>query len=475
MWEKMDAFVGKYHMLQDGDTILVGLSGGADSVCLFRYLLAVQKKISVKIYALHVNHLLRGEEAERDERFVEALCRDWNVPFQAVKKNVMEEKTRRNCSVEEAGRLVRYACFDLFAEKWGCNKIAVAHHKNDLAETVLFRMARGTGFRGLAGIRPVTGNIIRPLLCMEKEEICSILYDLKQNYVEDGTNQNEEYSRNFIRLRLVPEMKQINSGAIEHLAKLSQQAAALMDYLEPVFQEIYEKNVIWRGDSCLLPEAKIGEMHPVELYEIVRRMLAAMAGRQKDLSAVHVEQLAGLVEKREGKYQEFPYGLVAERTREGILLLRREKYLQSKKKKTGKPVGIQWIDKNKLEIDGIWETGISGRGNICFYLKEFHGDDIEKNDCVKYFDYDKIKSTLCLRSRKAGDYFIMDKEGRHKTLKRYFIDEKIPSEERDERILLAEDAHILWALGGRISEAYRVEPGTRRVLVVQAEDKIFKK
>lgn len=474
MWEKVDAFVKKHHMLQDGDTVLVGLSGGADSVCLLRYLLAVRKKMSVKIYALHINHLLRGEEAERDEQFARKLCDNWDVPFAAVRKNVLDEKKRRHCSLEEAGRLVRYACFDAFAAKWGCNKIAVAHHKNDLAETVLFRMARGTGLKGLAGIRPVTGNIIRPLLCMEKEEIRAALETLKQDYVEDGTNLDDGYSRNFIRLRLLPEMRRMNTGVVEHLGEVARQAAALMDYLEPVFQEIYEKNVIRREDSCFLPLEKVREMHPVEMHETVRRMLAAMAGQQKDLSAVHVEQLAELAEKKEGKYLEFPYGLVAERTREGILLLRREDYLR-RKKKVEKTTEVRWVDMEGLERDGVWETDIPGGGKICFSLKEFCGGDIEKNDCVKYFDYDRIKSTLCLRSRKTGDYFVVDKEGRHKTLRRYFIDEKIPAEERDDRILLAEGPHILWVLGGRISEAYRVEPDTSRVLVVRTEDKILKK
>ena len=141
--------------------------------------------------------------------------------------------------MEEAGRLVRYDCFATFAEKWNCNKIAVAHHKNDLAETVLFRMARGTGIRGLSGIRPVNGALIRPLLCLEKEEIVRMLQALGQSYEEDSSNRDDSYSRNYIRLRLLPDLQAVNARAVEHLGQLSGQAAELMDYLEPVF----EKNI----------------------------------------------------------------------------------------------------------------------------------------------------------------------------------------------------------------------------------------
>ena len=178
MWEKVDDYVRKYDLLREGDAILVGLSGGADSVCLLRYLLAVRERMPVRLFAVHVNHMLREEEADRDEKFARDFCARYQVPFAAVRKDVAAERKKRRCSLEEAGRLVRYACFGELAEQWGCNKIAVAHHKNDLAETVLFRLARGTGVRGLSGIRPVSGPIIRPLLCLEREEIREILREL---------------------------------------------------------------------------------------------------------------------------------------------------------------------------------------------------------------------------------------------------------------------------------------------------------
>ena len=181
------------------------------------------------------------------------------------------------------------------------------------------------------------------------------------------------------------------------------------------------------------------------------------------------------MDKKAGRRRELPYGLVAERTREGILLLRREACQEAGRKKNEKKPAVRWVDMEALEKNNAWETDIDHKRKICFCLKQFHGGDIEKNDCVKYFDYDRIKSTLCIRSRQTGDYFVVDKEGRHKSLRRYFIDEKIPAEERDERLLLTEGSHVLWVLGGRISEAYKVRSDTGRILVVRAEDKSIQK
>ena len=503
MWEKVDDYVRKYDLLREGDAILVGLSGGADSVCLLRYLLAVRERMPVRLFAVHVNHMLREEEADRDEKFARDLCARYQVPFAAVRKDVAAERKRRRCSLEEAGRLVRYACFGELAEQWGCNKIAVAHHKNDLAETVLFRLARGTGVRGLSGIRPISGPVIRPLLCLEREEIREILLALGQDHVEDSSNSDDGYSRNYIRRHLLPGMKEVNTRAVEHLAQTAGQAAALMDYLEPVFCRLYTENVQQRPEGLLLPERAADRMHPVERRELLQRMLAA-AGGQRDLSAVHLEQADGLFEKREGKYLTLPGGLRAVRTEEGVLICRLPLHLRGQtgghedpdvsrlpegeaeglplhlQKEAGRgkpaaePAAVYPVDMEALARTGSYVVEIAGRGRVTFHLEEFHGGDIEKNDCVKYFDYDRIKSTLCLRSRQSGDYFIVDREGRHKTLRRYFIDEKIPAGERERKIVLAEGAHILWIPGGRISEAYKVGPETGRVLVVRAEDNIWK-
>ena len=171
----------KWKMVQEGDSILLGISGGADSVCLARYFLARREALSLKLYAVHINHMLRGEEAKRDEEFVQDFCHKWNLSLNVEYRNIKEESRQKKCSEEEAGRIARYECFEKYAKEYHCGKIAVAHHQNDAAETILFRMLRGTGPQGMAGILPVNGKIIRPFLCLSREEIMDILQNIGQN------------------------------------------------------------------------------------------------------------------------------------------------------------------------------------------------------------------------------------------------------------------------------------------------------
>lgn len=467
MWDKVNTYVDKHHMLEEGDSVLIGVSGGADSVCLFRYLVSIRDALRLQIFAVHVNHLLREEEAERDQEFTRELCEKWGVPLQIVRRDIKEERRRLHCSLEEAGRNARYDCFEEAALRWNCNKIAVAHHKNDLAETMVFRMVRGTGTAGLSGIRPVNGNIIRPLLGTEKGEILEILGSLGQDYVEDSSNREEQYSRNRIRHRILPEMQRLNGQAVAHLGQLSEQVQELTDYLEPIFETIYQNSVRWREKESIFPENAFRKLHPLEREETLRRMLFHMAGRRKDISAVHVDQLLELMERRPGKRIHLPYELIAVRTTEGIAL-READAVKAWSDCRENPVenAVIPVDTGALERTGRWMTSVGNGKSISFHLKNMEECKIIKSDCVKYFDYDTIKSKLCLRTRQAGDYFIMDKEGRHKSLKRYFIDEKIPADQRDKMLLLAEESHVLWIIGGRISEAGKVRPETERVLTI---------
>lgn len=469
MWEKTDEYVKKYHMLEEGDSVLVGLSGGADSVCLLRYLLARREALSLRVCVLHVNHMLRGEEAERDEAFARKLCGQWDIPFAAVRKDVAAEQKKTGCSLEEAGRLIRRACLEEAARRWDCRKIALAHHRGDLAETLLFRMARGTGVYGLVGMRPVSGSVIRPLLCLTRPEILAVLAECGQDYVEDSTNRETVFSRNRIRLEILPQLEKINSRAVEHMGQLAEQAAEWSDYLETIFRAVYERTVLEREDGLFLSLEALKMLRPLEAKETVRRMLIRQAGKLRDISSVHVEQVLLLAGRREGKYIELPYGMEARRMPDGIRIA-----FKNRDAAFGESSGTgMWkecpVDMEALKREGCWQWMAPDGAVWRFCRRLWDGGDIEKNDCVKYFDYDRIKSTLCLRTRRSGDYFVVDKEGRHKSLRRYFIDEKIPARERGERILLAEGAHVLWVAGGRISEAYRVRPDTGSVLIVSVE------
>lgn len=472
-WERVDSFLKKWEMVKREDHILLGISGGADSICLARYFLAKRETMNLKLYAVHVNHMLRGAEAARDEAFVQDFCRQWNIPLHVEYRDIKKESREKKCSEEEAGRLARYECFEKYAGKYQCSKIAVAHHQNDAAETILFRMVRGTGAQGMAGILPVNGKIIRPFLCLSREEITDILSRLQQDYVDDSTNKSEDYSRNYIRHRILPEMESINKKATAHISDLGMQMQELLEYITTKMEVLYEKVIVRTGDGNLfLPEEAFSGRSLFEKKELLRRMLFEKAGHQKDISLVHIEQLLCLMENKEGKKQDCPYGVSAKRVQGGLVLTGKREEADtlsvSETRRLSEPVFLQEnVLKGKAKEGRIalpeWQL------EITYTIMPWKDGKVAKKDCVKYFDYDKMKCKPCLRTRENGDYFIMDKQGRHKSLARYFIDTKIPASDRDGQLLLADGSHILWILGGRISEFYKVGSETKRVLKVSVQ------
>ena len=453
-WERVDRFLKKWKLIERGDHILLGISGGADSVCLARYFLAKRESLALNLYAVHVNHMLRGDEAKRDEEFVREFCRQWNIPLHVEYRDIKKESREKKCSEEEAGRLARYECFTNYARQHQCSKIAVAHHQNDVAETILFRMIRGTGVQGMAGILPVNGEIIRPFLCLSREEIIDVLKELKQDYVDDSTNKCEEYSRNYIRHRILPEMEHINKKATVHVSELGMQMQELLAYITPKMDALYKERVVHRENGELFLEEQVFyEMDLFEQKEILRRMLFETCGHQKDISLVHIEQLLTLMGNQEGKQQDCPYNVLARKTGEGLVLTKKSKSAKSAEQ----------------PLENSLENPLEDSLEVEFSILPWNGGKVAKRDCVKYFDYDKMKYKPCLRTRESGDYFIMDKEGHHKSLARYFIDAKVPSADREKQVLLADGSHIMWILGGRISEFYKVSNDTKRVLKVSVQ------
>lgn len=216
---KVENFIIKEQMIEKEDRILLGVSGGADSVCLLCLLQELSKRMGFSLGVLHIEHGIRGEESLRDADFVRRLCREKGLPFEQRSYDVPKLAKEEGLSEEEAGRKVRYAAFSEKMEKEGYQKTAVAHNLNDNAETMLFHLARGSALAGLSGIPAVRGRIIRPLLCLERREIEAYLAAIGQDYCQDRTNQELIYSRNRIRHQILPELEEINPKAVEHMGK----------------------------------------------------------------------------------------------------------------------------------------------------------------------------------------------------------------------------------------------------------------
>ena len=215
MEQKVLEYMKKHHMVEAGDRVLIGLSGGADSAALFHILRQYQQTYGYELLAVHVNHGLRGKEALRDQEFVMELCRLYQVPCEVVEMPVQQMAEKGKMSLEEAGREARREVFQRLAGKWKCSKLALAHHKNDQAETMLHHLARGTGLAGLAGLLPSDGFRIRPFLCLEREEIDHYLQVKGYAHVEDSSNRDDQYTRNRIRHELLAGMTQrVNEKAV---------------------------------------------------------------------------------------------------------------------------------------------------------------------------------------------------------------------------------------------------------------------
>ena len=230
--KKVEQYIEQYQMIGRGDRIVTGVSGGADSVCLLFVLCELRKKLGFEVIVCHVNHQLRAEAAEQDEAYVKELCRKLDVPCRIFHENVELIAKNGKKSLEEAGRIVRSNAFETVCRESGANKIATAHHKNDNAETVLLNLARGSGLQGMCGIRPVYGNRIRPLLCLTRKEIEEWLEEEQISYCTDETNEEDEYTRNRIRHKILPVMEQeINRQTVEHINRLSLQAEEIWEYL----------------------------------------------------------------------------------------------------------------------------------------------------------------------------------------------------------------------------------------------------
>lgn len=459
-------------MLTCGDRVIAGVSGGADSVCLFLMLLELREKIGFDLIVVHVHHGLRGEAADQDQQFVEALCEQHRIPLEIFRVNLESIAKKRKQSLEEAGRMVRREAFDSVCKKYGGNKIALAHHQNDNAETLLWNLSRGTGLDGLGGIRPVNGKFIRPLLCMNRKEIEEYLAKRKQSYCIDETNAGTDYTRNKLRHLVLPILEeQVNSAAVRHMNETMEQIWELQEYMQEQVEAAYQECVQEHFEkACWIQiQQKSFETFPELIKKmVIRKGMEQVGGKKRDLSHKHVDVMMELMNKQVGRTLDLPYEMHAKRNYEGIRLEKQRTYLSGEEKKAE----IMQECMSELNIPGetiLADRNLKLRCKILEKPKNLSIKDIPQKIYTKWFDYGIIKSSLYIRTRQAGDTIVIDEKGHQKKLKNWFVDEKIPKEVRDSQLLLAENNEILWVLGHRMSQAYQVKQSTKWILQIEVE------
>ena len=468
---------------------MAGISGGADSVCLFFALLELQKELDFTFYVVHINHGYRGEASDRDEQFVRELCGKYAVPLQVFSVDLESTAKNRKQSLEEAGREIRRELFEKEMRRRGAGKIALAHHENDNAETFLWNLCRGCGLHGLGGIRPVNGVYIRPLLGMTREEIEIFLRKRSQPYCTDATNLETEYTRNKLRHLVLPVLEeQINRQTIRHMNTTMEELRELDDYVEMQTEAAYQacvekekadeqEKIEEQNKGCLIRKQPLLQYPEFMQNKVIFRCLAEIAGTQKNLGRVHVEDVRALLEKQPGRRLDLPGSVCAAREYEGVRLQKvrcvKERRADRKAKREVK-IEAEKANGNPvcLLIPGTTVLAEKNLKVTCRILEKnpcSEWADIPQKTYTKWFDYDIIKTCLHIRTRQSGDWITVDSAGHRQKLKSWFVNEKIPVEQRGKIPLIADGERIVWILGYRMSGAYQISSETRRILQIDVE------
>jgi tRNA(Ile)-lysidine synthase len=460
--EKVYAAITGHELAKEGDTVIAAVSGGPDSVCLLHALYLLSGRLGIKLHAIHINHMLRGCESDADERYTTGLCRKLGIPLHAVPADVGELSRRRGLSLEEAGREARYAEFEKYAAQTGAAAVAVAHNRNDQAETVLMHILRGSGLSGLSGMEYRRGRIIRPLLEIDRTEIDEYCREHGLEPRTDSTNLEDEFTRNRVRLNLIPYIdSNFDTDITGSLCRLSRLAGLDGDYLEKCAGEEYGACLEESGGGFIrLKLDALRRLHPAILGRVLRLALHKLTGSLKGIESIHVDILSDMILKGvTGPVVQLPRNI-----RAGIFYGVLKIYLDTEKKPARS-------FSRRIEVPGLTAADelaclvkaevLESPSEVAKYGK------LRYNSMVQLFDYALLKEGINIRNRAAGDIIKPYKSGGTKKLKEFFIDSKIPRDIRDEIPVVAIGNEIVWVAGYKISDKFKVTENTKSILKLE--------
>jgi len=447
-------------MINSGDKVVVAVSGGPDSMCLLHILYSLREELNIQLAAAHVNHCLRGEEADADEAYVRDFCSSLGIEFYSRRIDIHKIAEERNLSCETAGREVRYDFFQELLFKLNAQKIALAHNANDQAETVLMRIMRGSGMEGLVGIKPVRDNIyIRPIINILRTDIEAYCRSNNLKARIDKSNLENIYNRNKVRLELIPYIQEnFNKDIVNTLIRLSQTISKDNEYLEKLTEERYELYVIPVGKRKVIRKEAFSEPDAI-LTRVIRLALLRLLGTLKNFEKLHIYEVIDIAQRSTGKKVILPNGVMAVNSYGDIELsiIARENHEIDNK------------EEFKIYINKVNDVQY-GKYKISAKLVESQKILNFKNKILtKYFDYDKIKGDITLRYRKDGDRFTPLGMSGSKKLKDIFIDMKIPQEERNKIPLICFGEDIGWIVGYRVSDKYKVTNESKNIIEINIE------
>ena len=460
----------------NGETLVAGVSGGADSVCLLLLLQAYAKENNCPVICVHVNHGIRGEEADRDEAYVRRLCESLeNVSFSAFHENITDYAKNAGITVEEAGRARRYEIFAEVCMEHGSRRLFVAHNRRDRAETVLFNLFRGSSAAGLGGIRDEASllnneniTIYRPLMDIDRPEIEAYLKERECGFCTDSTNLSDDYTRNRIRHTIIPEAERINAGAVEHMCAAADDVSELYAYFETEAGKLFGK--LYDGENTSLAIKDFGALPGIMQRELAYMLICKAAGRKKDITRKHINAAVGLALGESGKKVNLPYGIILKREYDRLLALKNPEENEVPEEI---PLGLRELaeefeHKGRMLASRVYECVNCSFEVLVYEKKGAMGFDFSDRNRV-YFDLERILETEEPVFRKAGegDWFSPFKDGRKKSISRFFIDEKLESAKRQSLVLFAAGDHVLWIPGYRNDEGFRIDNNTVNIIEVR--------
>jgi tRNA(ile)-lysidine synthetase len=460
--DKIKAVIKDNELIKAGERVVVGVSGGADSVCL---LLVLKEIMPLEcITAVHINHGIRGDEAARDEDFVLQLCKRQGIRLEIRRLDVPLFARENKISEEEAGRVLRYRVFEEIRLLYKADKIAVAHNLNDVAETFIMNLSRGSGITGLTGIKLRSGVLIRPLIKTSRAEIEEIAACFGEGFITDSTNNSLIYTRNRIRKRVIPELEEVNERAVSHINDACERLEKIEGYIIKEAAKAY-KSYVTKGKDIFISN-EILVLDEIIIEEVLHKALSEAAGRARDIGSVHISYLLELFNKQVGRTIDLPYQVRAYRDYKGIRLQGR-----AHKSETGE--NIQVLPELLLhteDVEGI-STVVSDEDNIRLTFEDGSIKNLSQNSCIRWFDYDKIAGNVMVRFKEEGDYLVISPEGDKKKLKKYFTDSKIPSDKRGGIPLVVSGNDVLWIIGYRTGEGARITKSTKKLLKMEIKRK----
>ena len=439
---------------------MVALSGGPDSVCLLYILIKLREILGIEIGAAHLNHMLRGEDALGDEEYVNKLCKDLNIPCYIKQVDINKYARENKLSSEMAGRSVRYDLFDEIISKYGFNKIATAHNANDQAETILFRLMRGTGLEGLGGIKVSRDNkIIRPILCLSRNEVEDYIEKEGLNPRIDKTNFEKVYNRNKIRLDILPYIKKhFNADIVQTLNRMSTLLQKDNDYLERSAYKYYKKNCLKSKEHFILKKELFNEEEAIT-SRVIRNALTEYSKSNYDFEMKHISEIIHLARKNSGKKIDLPNKIYAENIYGDIYIKKRIKK-QKIDNKNEIVINKNDINGKKVEFHNYkLEFSIIDNNNLIY----------KKNSLKKFFNFDLIENFIVIRKRKDGDKMIPLGMKGTKKIKDIFIYAKVPKEQRDYIPIIEFDNNIAWLTGIKVSDEYKVNNNSKNILMISIE------